>query len=844
MSLDEWQRTLRREFGRKQDFEMENVGEHPVFSEYMVTNPATESTYRVAIRGKNPGDNYCSCPDFAVNTLGTCKHVEWMLAHIGFTSKGRRALEAGYRTPYAEVYLRYGPQREVMLNPGTDAADNEAFQDLTRKYFDFDRSRQSRERKQIDHGGPTGHGVLRPESCGRFEKFVKEARTLAPDLRVYDDALAFIAQCRDEENRRERIADNFPRGIDSPAFNELVKVSLYPYQREGALFAANAGRCLLADDMGLGKTVQAIAAVEIMAMVMGVERVLIIAPTSLKHQWMREIEKFCGRSVQVVEGLLARRTKHYKTDTFFKITNYDVIRRDTDLIRAWAPDVIILDEAQRIKNWQTKTAQAVKKLESEYAIVLTGTPLENRLEELHSIIEFVDRFHLGPRFRFLAEHQQVGDNGQVVGYRNLSGIGETLKPILLRRHKKEVLNQLPKRLDKNFFVPMTKEQWKHHDENQETVAKIVAKWHRFGFLSEKDQRSLMIALQNMRMSCNSTYLLDKKTDYSFKMDELMTYLDEAMEDQDIKAVIFSQWTRTHELILRRFSSRNGGKNFDHVYLHGGVPGPGRKDLIQRFHGDPDCRVFLSTDAGGVGLNLQCASVVVNMDQPWNPAVLEQRIGRVHRLGQRRPVHVANFISEKTIEERMLSVLGFKKSLFAGVLDGGEDEIFLGGSKLKRFMETVEKMSDGIEAVPAAAREQASVLAAIEEAEPVSISTEPSAPSEMPKEEKPSAVPESPVQQWVESIAAGNQPLANAIAAGVSFLGQLGSALQAPSSAPRPETPEKPTREPSRKTPSTPLIVRDPESGSSFLRLPPIPDEAVKAVKDVFAQIARALSTPK
>ena len=126
-----------------------------------------------------------------------------------------------------------------------------------------------------------------------------------------------------------------------------------------------------------------------------------------------------------------------------------------------------------------------------------------------------------------------------------------------------------------------------------------------------------------------------------------------------------------------------------------MPGSKRKELVDRFRDDPNCRVFLSTDAGGVGLNLQHASVVVNMDLPWNPAVLEQRIGRVHRLGQRQPVRVVNFVAQGTIEEGMLSVLKFKKSLFAGVLDGGEKEVFLGGSRLNKFMETVESATAAI-----------------------------------------------------------------------------------------------------------------------------------------------------
>ncbi len=452
--------------------------------------------------------------------------------------------------------------------------------------------------------------------------------------------------------------------------------------------------------MGLGKTIQALAACEILARTAGVERVLIICPTSLKYQWQQEIEKFCGRSTLVVEGLLTRRSDLYATESFYKITNYEVVHRDLEAIGRWGPEVVILDEAQRIKNWKTRRAQTIKRLHSKYAIVLTGTPLENRLEELHSIVEFVDRFRLGPVFRFLAEHQHTDECGKVIGYRNLDKIGQTLRPILIRRTKKEVLKQLPERLDKNYFVPMTKEQMAHHVENAEIVARIVAKWRRLGFLPEADQRRLMIALQNMRMSCNSTYLLDKKTDFGYKADELLSVLRESFERPDDKAVIFSQWVRTHELIVNRLETAKLG----HVLFHGGVASKERKDLIAQFKQDPNCRIFLSTDAGGVGLNLQNAATVVNMDLPWNPAVLDQRVGRVHRLGQHRPVRVVNFVAQGTIEQGMLSVLSFKQSMFAGVLDGGANEVFLGGSRLKRFMDSVDKVTQAIPAAHAAGGE--------------------------------------------------------------------------------------------------------------------------------------------
>jgi superfamily II DNA or RNA helicase len=669
MSLEAWQAALRRQFGREQSFALTNVGGAPIFSEFQVVNPQSRGTYRVVIRG-GAGSNFCSCPDFATNALGTCKHIEFTLGRLERRPGGRAALARGWAPPFSEVYLQYGARREVKFRPKGDAPP-----ELTRlaaRYFDRE-------------------GTLRPEAFGRFAVFLAGAARLDSDLRCYDDVLGFVAQVRDGERRAARLAAAFPRGIRSAGFEKLLRVPLYDYQCQAALFAGRAGRCLIGDEMGLGKTMEAIAAAEIMARHAGVERVLVVCPTSLKYQWEREIARAIGRPTTVIGGLRRLREAAFGAESFYKLMNYDTVHQDLDLIAAWSPDLVILDEAQRIKNWTTRTARSVKKIASPYAIVLTGTPLENRLEELVSIVDFIDQHRLGPTFRFLHDHQVLDESGRVIGYRDLDRIGRTLAPILLRRRKAEVLAQLPARLEKRFFVPMTPEQTRHHEENRELVGRIVAKWRRHRFLSEADQRRLMIALQNMRMACDSTYLLDPASDHGTKADELLTLLEEIFEQPETKVVVFSQWVRMHELLARRLAKRG----WDHVVFHGGVEVRKRQALVDRFREDARCRVFLSTDAGGVGLNLQHASVVVHVDLPWNPAVLEQRIGRVHRLGQTRPVQVMSFVAKGTIEEGMLSILGFKRSLFAGVLDGGEREVFLGGDRLKRFMDSVAKVTSAI-----------------------------------------------------------------------------------------------------------------------------------------------------
>lgn len=780
--LEQWQTALRKQFAQKQIFQLRNIGDEPIFSEFIITNPQTAGEYRVAIRGQRIGDNYCSCPDFAVNTLGTCKHIEFTLVKLQRKRGGKKAFAEGFKPAYSEIYLRYGAKREVIFSPGTECP--ESLLELASHYFD-------------------NYGILKPQTYLQFDTFMTKARAFNHDLRCYEDTIEFIAQVRDQAHLKKRIEKAFSHGADSAAFRKLLKVQLYPYQRKGALFAAQAGRSLIADDMGLGKTIQAIAVVEILARTVGLDRVLIICPTSLKHQWKQEIEKFCNRSVQVVEGFLAKRAGLYASDSFYKVTNYDVIHRDLDLIRNWAPEMIILDEAQRIKNWKTRRAQSVKKLDSRYALVLTGTPLENRLEELHSIVEFVDCFHLGPMFRFLSEHQHVDEDGRVIGYHNLSKIAKSLEPILIRRTKNEVLKELPERLEKNYFVPMTNEQMKHHEENRETVARIVAKWRRLGFLSETDQRILMIALQNMRMSCNSTYLLDRKTDYGVKADELISVLEEIFESDrcgDAKVVVFSQWLGTHEILFDRLVSSK--RNY--VLFHGRIDGTKRKDLIWQFKNDPDCRVFLSTDAGGLGLNLQNASAVINMDLPWNPAVLEQRIGRIHRLGQHRPVRVVNFVAQGTIEHGMLSLLSFKQSLFSGVLDKGKDEVFLGGTRLKRFMDSVDKVTSAI-------------------------------PEPMPQQAKAAGDGDGTEQEFSveaekkEAAETAQQAWDDLISTGLSFLDKLGRTLIGQ---------EDQRQQPGEKTFSGLKIETDKATGQRHLKLPIPKKEILQGIANLLNEFSK------
>ncbi|HEX3882263.1 MAG TPA: DEAD/DEAH box helicase [Stellaceae bacterium] len=797
LSPVDWQRGLRRQFGREQAFGLENLSSEPFFSEFRVSNPVSKSSYRVAIRGLGPSGNFCSCPDYSTSELGTCKHIEFTLARLQEKRGAKTAFARGYQPAFSELYLRNDGKRSVHFRAGTDCPL--ALREAAAGLFD------------------AGHnGVLLDERFDELEHFMAMASKSGHEFRAYDDTLDFIAGRRDADRRASKLAQLFPEGTADPTLLALLKTPIYPYQAEGALFAVRAGRALIGDDMGLGKTIQAIAAAEIFARHFGVSKVLVICPTSLKYQWQSEIMRFSGRqgehAARVINGGRAQRQKDYALDDFCKITNYEKLKPDLDLIAAWAPDLVIVDEAQRVKNWNTIAARALKRIDSPYAIVLTGTPLENKLEELISIVQFVDQHRLGPTWKLLHEHQVKDEAGRVTGYAGLGTIGQTLAPVMIRRRKSEVLRQLPSRTDQNLLVPMTEMQMRYHQENADVVAKIVQRWRRTGFLSDLDQRRMTCALQNMRMSCNSTYLLDQETDHGVKADELAALFEDLFAEPEAKAVVFSQWTRTHDILIRRLEARGLG----YVSFHGGVPSEKRPALVERFRDDPTCRVFLSTDAGSTGLNLQHASTLVNMDLPWNPAILEQRIARIHRMGQKRPVRVINFVAKGTIEEGMLSVLAFKRSLSAGILDGGSGEISLGGSRLNRFMKDVEKvtgsMGEGEAVTPA--EEVSNIVAADNVGSVEDLNTDVNIDADemaIARTDKSGAPPRD----------TGPDPWQALVQVGAQFIAALSAANDA-------------------DAPAHPWIERDPATGAQNLKIPLPPPETAKQLADALSALANSL----
>ena len=799
MSLEEWQVKLRQQASKTERFVISSVDEELCPGEYIVRNPEKHNEYKVVYRGANSEWNYCSCMDFKTSRLGTCKHIEAVKnCYIG--KKGTHVHRE--IPPYTSVYLSYRGERCVKIRIGSD--NKEAYEHLAKDYFDENH-------------------VLKEAAYAHIGSFLKQARQISDTFRCYKDAIDFIVDIR-EKATRKKIVDSY----DNKKLDELLKVTLYPYQKEGIRFAAKAGKAIIADEMGLGKTIQAIGTAELLRKEGLIGSVLILCPTSLKYQWRSEIKKFTDAEVYVIEGSHIKRKEAYNRPEPYKIISYNSAANDIKILGSLQTDMLIMDEVQRLKNWNTQISRAARKIESDYSVILSGTPLENKLDELYSIVEFVDNFRLAPYYLFKEDHIITDETGKVLGYKNLNEIGKKLSDILIRRRKKDVKLQMPKRMDKNLFVPMTKEQMAMHEEWKNGVRILVLKWRKMHFLSDKDRKRLLMLLAQMRMVCDSSYILDQKTRYDTKVEECVNIISNIISEEGEKVVIFSQWERMTRLIAKELEK----KEIDFEYLHGGVPSEKRKNLVDNFMNEPTSRVFLSTDAGSTGLNLQAAATIINVDLPWNPAVLEQRIGRIYRLGQQNNIQVINLVAPHSIEEGMLGKLRFKTSLFEGVLDDGEDSVFISDDKFSKMMETVSGIVEEVEETSSdenANEESAtSTISVDEEEKPKDSSNEEKKETKDEKAVSSEAIsseaseadtPKATIGTGANTSPRPTQPK-DLVAQGVSFLSGLAETLKSPEAT-------------AQLVDS--IVEKDEETGKTSIK---IPVESKETVANLFSLIGK------
>ena len=604
-----------------------------IYGDHVLTNE-NGVKYKVFLRDFEKETGYSDSMDSKLNKLGTTKHIMYAFAKLKENKGLYRRLNK--TCPFIEVYC--DPLNDYKITWHFPHKLPVEEQLLISRYF--------KKALFIEDSEITSLlGFI--EAADNFDTF-----RIRPEVREKMEAVF----------EKEMLSGL--KEIHKPDYS-FIKAELFDYQKEGIEFALFRKSVIIADEMGLGKTLQAMGAAILKKQVFDFKKTLIVCPATIKEQWKKEIEKFSDEKSLVIQGIPEERVKQYNEEGyFFYIVNYETILRDQVVISKAGFDFLILDEAQRAKNYETKTASSLKRIKTNHKLVITGTPIENRLIDIFSIMGILDPHFFGPLWEFSYQHCLFDPDrhNKINGYYDLQKLNKKLDEILIRREKRKVLDQLPNLQQINVPVNLSPLQADYHASYARGIASILHK----KFLTPYDLQRLQLLLACMRMVCDSTYLIDEETNESPKLDELKYMLLEKMDlaNTDRKIIIFSEWVKVHKLIGRMLRDNNIG----FVELNGKIPVKMRGELIRKFETNKHYKIFLSTEAGGSGLNLQVADTLINFELPWNPAKKNQRIGRIDRIGQKSSkLTIYNFITRNSIEQQIASGLLLKQNLFDGVL---------------------------------------------------------------------------------------------------------------------------------------------------------------------------------
>lgn len=661
-AIRRFEREMRQHRAYTEPYLIQQLGEG--IEAFRVRSTSGTPGYTVDIVDGSQRRDTCTCQDFFTNDLGTCKHIEAV----------RRLLAASRALREEYAAMGSAPRRPTLVVQAEGGLRLVTAGRWSRKAM------QAAGLVEVD-------GRIEPAQEGPL------AQASADTVRITAAAPVAWERIRAERQlvrRGEQVKKALQKGklgID------ILNKPLFPYQREGVAHLLREGRALLSDDMGLGKTVQAIGACEVLCARGEAERVLIVAPASLKDQWAKEIHRYAGHRAVVVGGSQERRRAALRSDARYKIVNYELTWRNLEDLQALNADILVLDEAQRAKNFRTRTSTTLRSIPSRFLFVLTGTPIENRLDDLYALMQLVDPGLLAPLWRFNLRFHQQTSTGKIVGYKNLGALRAVVAPKVLRRRKEEVLPQLPPVTHQTRYTKLTPEQERQEADHRQTAARLAAMAeHRA--LSPEERERLLAALLKARQACNAAELCDPKTPHpgSPKLDEFEQLVDEIASQGTQKILVFSEWVNMLRLAAERLDRIGVGYRM----LHGSIPTERRPALLQDFHDKPEAQELLSSDAGGVGLNLQVATYIIHLDLPWNPARLDQRIGRAHRLGQTRGVTVTYLCAEAGIERGIEGTLGLKRSVRSAALDVNSDIESLTAPNFAAFLRSLRDLLADVE----------------------------------------------------------------------------------------------------------------------------------------------------
>ena len=638
-----------------------------VFGDYVVAELAGEQAWGVTVRGTGLSDCRCSCVDFRFGERGSCEHVEFALGSLLDSPQQRAALEQGLRLDYSEVLMGFGAARYLrwrqgQLCPAELAREAQALLD-------------ERGRLPADDA----------DAVGRLTGLLQMATELGHELRVEAGVWEQVALGRDARQRVQGLAQAYPQGLESPALRGLLKLPLPLYQLESALFAACAGRALVADDLGLGLYAPAYAAAELFARHFGVERVLVLCAESAQTRWLGEAQTLSHASAQMIWGDAGTRQAQCQClgqgGLEIRIASLASLGQDLTLLQGFAPELIVVDEAARL---DADALALLRRLDKGFLLMLSGQLLDEQPQQLLALVELLDRHRNGPWERFLSRH--VRRSGQTTHFYALERLDQTLERLMFSRSRAELQPTLPVALVQLRAVPLTSQQLLLQTPLLADLRRAVARWQRSAYVSESELLQLQQTLQQLRRLAISPQLLAPQAAVADapKLTAVAALTRELLGTAAEHLLVFCQWDDALGLLATRLQA--GGTAC--VQLHAEQTLAQRIELLRQWRLDAGRAVLLCSDRAALGLDLQIErAALVNLELPWGEALLEQRLvclADEHSRG----LPLIQLLAQTGLEQAMLQALDAMADLPAGSLDGDASRQLLVGDESSRFMQAL------------------------------------------------------------------------------------------------------------------------------------------------------------
>lgn len=612
-------RVLTERFSRAKQAKYSLQLSENLYGEHILYNEKGKA-YRITFHDFKTKTGYCSCPDFQTNKLGTCKHLIWAFKKVAANQEAMSGKSKEF--PFVEVYLN--PMNDYKISwyfPGR-VPEPELSAWLYR-YFDENLTlipdKEADFHLFLDKASEFKQLLIRPEVYGKVEK-IQRKQLLS--------------------SRRKSVS------LDYSVFQRQP----YSFQKKGIEFLTFREKALLADEIGLGKTYQAIAAAWFKHIHLGFKRCLIVCPASLISHWSDEILHITGQdAVWLSRPRPCSQNDPAESDAYFYIINYEKLTRENYDLPRCNFQTLIIDEIQRLRNFHTKTTAAVQSLQIPHIIGLSGLPVASRLTDLYAILSILDPEVVAPLWEFSYKHYYFDSeqDQKITGYHHLDELAASLGDIVLRRTRREVLKDLPSVIRSTIQVYMDDDQASFQDEQLKWMESLLQK----KFLTPYDWQSVFRGITKLRMLADSAFLNHKETAGMPKLTQLRELLINKLniKAEKRKVVIFSEWKG----VILRVAKLLREESIRFVELHGDIPINRRPEILKEFAENPQCHVFLSSETGGTGLNLQMADLIINIDLPWTEQQLLQRIGRIERLGQEaHSLQIINLVSVPSIESQL------------------------------------------------------------------------------------------------------------------------------------------------------------------------------------------------